>query len=260
MINSANGFSIQEQVLYEDNYLIVVNKLPGQLVQPDKKGDRSLQDYLAGYISDKRGGRAIKPGIIHRIDRPASGIVMFAAEAIALAKMNLMLTQGQIQKTYWAVVDKKPVEKKNHLIHYIYNNPKINKSFVTLNQEEGGLKAELKYEVKAESDHYMLLEIDLITGRRHQIRAQLASAGIPVKGDIKYGSRRTNREGLIHLHAREVRFKHPVSGNMILVTAPPPADRLWDYFAQELGNEISEDRMQKLQGESNVKSKIPEAN
>jgi 23S rRNA pseudouridine1911/1915/1917 synthase len=218
-------------ILYEDNHLIIVNKLPSQIVQGDKTGDRPLSEIVKQYIKEKyhKPGEVFL-GVVHRLDRPVSGIVLFARTSKALSRLNEMLKEHEIKKIYWAIVKNPPVEKSGHLIHYIYRDEKKNKSFIVTDKRKDAKKAELIYRLLQSSDKYHLIEIELLTGRHHQIRAQLAHIGCPVKGDLKYGFPRTNPDASIHLHARRLEFIHPVKNETIVIIADPPKDPLWDYF------------------------------
>lgn len=223
----------EEEVLYEDNHLFAINKRPSDIVQGDKTGDEPLSDILKRYIKDKYN----KPGnvflgVVHRLDRPASGVVMFARTSKALSRMNELIRNNEITKTYWAVVKNKPPQKEGHLIHYLIKNQSRNTSFAFPEPGKKRKKAEMKYRLLAESDNYYLLEVDLITGRHHQIRVQLSAIGCPIKGDLKYGFDRSNKDASIHLHARKVCFIHPVSNEEIIIEAPPPGDPLWDHFSK----------------------------
>ncbi len=224
-------------VLYEDNHLIIVNKVPGEIVQGDKTGDPPLSDFVKKYIKEKYN----KPGevflgTIHRIDRPVSGIVLFARTSKALERMNKMFQEKQIQKTYWAVIKEHPPKKEDHLIHYLLKNEATNKSKAYKQEHGKALKSELIYKVMASSDKYHLLEINPLTGRHHQIRAQLSEIGCPIKGDLKYGFGRSNPDGSIHLHARAIKFQHPVSNAPMFIAAPPPDEVLWNYFYKLIEN------------------------
>jgi len=217
------------QVLYEDNHIIVVNKSPGEIVQGDKTGDRPLSEELKEWLKAKYNKPGnVFVGVVHRLDRPVSGVVVFAKTSKALTRLNEMLRKGEIHKTYWAVVKKMPLPKEGLLQHWLVRNEKLNKSFVVaegekLPKEQKDAKlAKLKYQVLKEGDNYMLLEVQLLTGRHHQIRCQLAAIGCPIKGDLKYGAKRSNPDGSISLHARSVNFIHPVSKQEITVEAPPP--------------------------------------
>ncbi len=223
--------SVKPQILYEDNHLIIINKLPSQIVQGDKTGDEPLSEKVKNYIKVKYN----KPGnvflgVVHRLDRPVSGALIFARTSKALTRLNAMLQNKEITKKYWAVVNNYPPSEKDHLIHYIYRDTKKNKSYIFSNDKKGVKRAELVYTHINSSENYHLLEIELLTGRHHQIRAQLAYIGCPVKGDIKYGFPRTNQNASIHLHSRRLEFIHPVSKEKIFIEANPPADPLWDYF------------------------------
>ena len=224
--------TIESQILFEDNHIIIINKLPSQIVQGDKTGDEPLSEKVKRYIKykyDKPGNVFV--GVVHRLDRPVSGIVIFARTGKALSRLNAMLQKKEIKKIYWAIVKNRPFKETDHLIHYIYRDQKKNKSFITTNEKKGGKLAELIYRLIKSSDNYYMLEIELLTGRHHQIRAQLAYIGCPVKGDIKYGFPRTNKDASIHLHAKSIEFFHPVSKEKIIIEAEPPDDSLWDYSA-----------------------------
>ena len=217
------------QILHEDNHIIIVNKRAGDIVQGDKTGDKPLSDVIKEYIKEKYN----KPnnaylGTVHRLDRPTSGIVIFAKTSKALERLNKMLREKQIDKTYWAIVKNKPQKSEDTLIHYLKKNPKNNKSTAFKTETIGSKKAILHYKTIKELDNYFLLEIDLETGRHHQIRCQLASIGCPIKGDLKYGFNRSNKDASIHLHARKIEFIHPVSKEPILVKAPTPNDAIWN--------------------------------
>ena len=229
--------SIDQDILFEDNHLIILNKRPSDIVQGDKSGDAPLSDILKSYIKrkfDKPG--EVFLGVVHRLDRPVSGALVFARTSKALTRLNLMLRDGEIHKTYWAVVKNRPPRTEDHLIQYLTRNEEKNKSFVHENFVPGSQKAELIYHVVDQSDIYYLLEIELLTGRHHQIRAQLAAMGCPVKGDLKYGYPRSNPGGFIHLHARRIAFIHPVKKEPVRVTADPPPDKLWDFFCSQQKN------------------------
>lgn len=217
------------QVLFEDNHLIVVNKRPGDIVQGDKTGDKPLSDVVKDYIAEKydKPG-AVYLGVIHRLDRPTSGVVAFAKTSKALGRMNKLFANKETQKTYWAVVKSLPRKRKETLTHYLKRNPKQNKSYAHINEVPDSKKASLTYEVIKELNNYYLLEVDLHTGRHHQIRSQLSGINCPIKGDLKYGADRSNPDGSIHLHARKLSFVHPVRKEPITVIAPPPAeDAIW---------------------------------
>jgi 23S rRNA pseudouridine1911/1915/1917 synthase len=217
------------EVLFEDNHLLIVNKKSGDIVQGDKTGDKPLSDVVKEYIKEKYN----KPGevflgVVHRLDRPTSGIIIFARTSKALERLNKMLRERTISKTYWAVVKNTPLKKKDSLIHFLKKNPKNNKSTVFTKETDASKKAILHYLVIKKLDNYSLLEIDLETGRHHQIRAQLAYIGSPVKGDLKYGASRSNKDGSIHLHARKILFTHPVSKENISILAPIPNETIWN--------------------------------
>ncbi|MFI5220022.1 MAG: RluA family pseudouridine synthase [Bacteroidia bacterium] len=219
------------RILYEDNHLIIVNKKAGEIVQADKTGDAPLSHFIKQYLKEKYN----KPGevflgTVHRIDRPVSGIVIFARTSKALERMNEMLREKAITKTYWAVVKNKPLKENDQLTAYLKKNESQNKSYVSKSAVQGALLSELSYQLLASSDKYFLLEINLSTGRHHQIRAMLANIGCPIKGDLKYGFDRSNKDGSIHLHARSVKFIHPVSKTEIQIICPPPDEALWNYF------------------------------
>jgi len=217
------------EVLFEDNHLLIVNKKSGDIVQGDKTGDKPLSDVVKEYIKEKYN----KPGevflgVVHRLDRPTSGIIIFARTSKALERLNKMLRERTISKTYWAVVKNTPLKEKDSLIHFLKKNPKNNKSTVFTKETNASKKAILHYSVIKKLDNYSLLEIDLETGRHHQIRAQLAYIGSPIKGDLKYGASRSNKDGSIHLHARKILFTHPVSKENISVLAPIPNETIWN--------------------------------
>ncbi|MAZ73820.1 MAG: RNA pseudouridine synthase [Flavobacteriaceae bacterium] len=217
------------QVLFEDNHLLIVNKRAGDLVQGDKTGDKSLAEVVKSYIAEnynKPG--AVYLGVIHRLDRPTSGVVAFARTSKALTRMNKLFAARETEKTYWAVVKNMPPKSTDRLVHFLKRNPKQNKSYAHSNEVPGSKKAALTYSVVKELNNYYLLNIELETGRHHQIRAQLAAIGCPIKGDLKYGFDRSNKDGSIHLHARKLTFVHPVQKEALIVIAPPPEDAIWD--------------------------------
>ncbi len=222
------------EVLYEDNHIIIVSKTVNEIVQGDKTGDATLMDSVKAYIKDKYN----KPGEVfiglpHRLDRPTSGIVVFARTSKALARLNEMFRNGDVKKTYWAITANKPPQEHGTLEDYIRKNEKLNKSFIVKKESKEAKRAVLNYNVIATSDRYFLLEIDLLTGRHHQIRCQLANIGCPVKGDLKYGYPRSNPDGGLSLHARRVKFVHPVSKIDIDITAPVPDETLWNFFENQ---------------------------
>ncbi|HMM02206.1 MULTISPECIES: RNA pseudouridine synthase [unclassified Dysgonomonas] len=218
-------------VLYEDNHIIIVNKTVSEIVQGDKTGDKPLSEIVKEYLKEKYN----KPGnvfcgVTHRLDRPTSGIVVFARTSKALSRLNDMFKNKEISKTYWAIVKNTPKQPEGTLKHYLVRNEKQNKSYAYDTEKPNSKQAILHYKLIARSDKYSLLEIDLETGRHHQIRCQLAKIGSPIKGDLKYGAERSNPDGGISLHARKISFIHPVSKELIEVTAPVPEDNLWQAF------------------------------
>ena len=219
------------EILYEDNHLIVVNKAIGEMVQYDQTGDVPLEETLRAYIKEKyhKPGNVFL-GVVHRVDRPVSGVVLFARTSKALTRLNDMLKARSISKTYWAVVKNLPPQDEGTLIHYVERNTRMNRSFCYDRERPNAKQAVLHYRVLASSDRYHLLEIELETGRHHQIRCQLAHIGCPIKGDLKYGYPRSNPDGGICLHARRIAFTHPVTHAEISLTADPPDDALWNYF------------------------------
>ena len=222
---------VKDRILYEDNHLIVVNKLPGELVQGDETGDRTLADDLKEYLRVKYSKPGnVYLGIPHRLDRPTSGIVVYAKTEKALIRLNEAFRGSGVRKTYWAVVDNMPRKPESTLIHYIVRNSANNKSVAYPKEIKGSKIARLDYKLIGTSDKYYLLEIALHTGRHHQIRAQLAAIGLHIKGDLKYGFPRSNPDGGIHLHARKIVFIHPVKKEEVTIVAPPPHDPVWDYF------------------------------
>ena len=218
-------------VLYEDNHIIIINKAAGEIVQGDKTGDKSLCDTMKAYIKEKYA----KPGNVfiglpHRLDRPVSGIVVFAKTSKALERLNRMFSEGSVKKIYWALTKGIPVPAEAEIDSWILRNEKMNKSFSYHKEVKGSKRAVLHYRLAAASQNYNLIEVELKTGRHHQIRCQLSSIGCPIKGDLKYGAQRSNPDGSISLHARYIEFVHPVSKELIAVTAPLPDDRLWQSF------------------------------
>jgi 23S rRNA pseudouridine1911/1915/1917 synthase len=215
-------------VLYEDNHLIIVNKAPGEIVQGDKTGDKPLSDIIKVYLKEKyhKPGNVFC-GVTHRLDRPTSGVVVFAKTSKALSRLNEMFRNGEVDKTYWAIVKNRPAHETGSLTHYLIKTEKTNKSTAYDTEKPKTKKATLHYKHIASSDKYNLLEINLETGRHHQIRCQLAKIGCPIKGDLKYGAERSNPDGSISLHARTISFIHPVSKEKISVVAPVPEDNLW---------------------------------
>ena len=217
------------EILFEDNHIIVVNKKTGDLVQGDKTGDAPLSDILKEYIKEKYNKPGnVYLGVVHRLDRPTTGIVIFAKTLKALERLNKMLRDKTIDKTYWAVVKNKPSKASDTLINYLRKNPKNNKASVFNEDGKDRKKAILHYKTIKNLDNYHLLEIDLETGRHHQIRSQLANINCPIKGDLKYGFNRSNKNAGIHLHARKINFMHPVKKEPIEIIAPTPKDPIRD--------------------------------
>ena len=220
---------MQEQIVFEDNHLLVISKKAGQLVQGDKTGDLSLLDLIKNFIKirDQKPGNVFL-GLVHRIDRPTSGLVIYAKTSKALSRLTQMVKNREIKKTYWAVVPKSEIPKKQRLVNYLQKNEKNNKATVFPKATDGAKEAILNYEIIKILDNFQLLEVDLETGRHHQIRAQLSKIGVPIKGDLKYGSARSKPDGGIHLHARKLEFLHPVTKENIKITAPVPQnDAVW---------------------------------
>ncbi len=220
------------EVVYEDNHIIIVNKQSGEIVQGDKTGDRPLSDIVKDYIKEKyQKPGAVFLGVVHRLDRPVSGLVVFARTSKALTRLNKMFAEGEVHKTYWALVKNAPQKKEDTLTHWLVRNEKQNKSYAYATEKPNAKKAILKYRLIGKSDNYSLLEVQLMTGRHHQIRCQLAAMGCPIKGDLKYGAPRSNPDGSISLQSHRVEFIHPVSKERITVEAPLPDDPLWQAFA-----------------------------
>ena len=225
------------EVIYEDNHIIVVSKQSGEIVQGDKTGDTPLSETVKAYIKEKYAKPgAVFLGVVHRLDRPVSGLVVFARTSKALSRLNDMFRLGEVHKTYWAIVEMRneQVEMRNDIssfttiTHWLVRNEKQNKSYAYDHEVPSSKKAVLKYRLLAHGDRYSLLEVQLLTGRHHQIRCQLSAIGCPIKGDLKYGARRSNPDGSISLLARRVEFVHPVSKQPICLEAPLPADSLWE--------------------------------
>ncbi|MBO6201431.1 MAG: RNA pseudouridine synthase [Chryseobacterium sp.] len=219
----------EDQIMYEDNHMMVINKKAGQLVQGDKTGDLSLLELIKDFIKkrdDKPGNVFL--GLVHRIDRPTSGLVIYAKTSKALSRLTVMVKDREVKKTYWALVAKEMIPKSQRLVHYLQKNEKTNKATVFVKQTEGAKESILTYQIIKTLDNYQLLEIDLETGRHHQIRAQLSKIGVPIKGDLKYGAPRSNPDGGISLHARKLQFIHPVTKENIEIIAPVPKnDAVW---------------------------------
>jgi 23S rRNA pseudouridine1911/1915/1917 synthase len=227
-------------VLYEDNHLIIVNKAPSEIVQGDKTGDKPLSELIKEYLKEKyhKPGNVFC-GVTHRLDRPTSGVVVFAKTSKALSRLNEMFRNGEVDKTYWAIVKNRPPKDEDTLIHYLIKNEKTNKSTAYDSEKPNTKKAILHYKLIAVSQKYFLLEVDLETGRHHQIRCQLAKIGCPIKGDLKYGAERSNPDGSISLHARTISFVHPVSKQQIHVVAPVPDDTLWKTLESSVETNVS---------------------
>jgi len=217
------------QVIYEDNHIIAINKRVGDIVQGDKTGDTPLSDIVKQYIAIKYNKPgAVFLGVVHRLDRPTTGIVVFARTTKALSRLNKLFSERKTQKTYWAIVKSTPPKNTDTLIHFLKRNPKQNKSYAHKNEVPDSKKAILDYQVIKKLDRYSLLEIDLKTGRHHQIRSQLSAIGCPIKGDLKYGFDRSNKDGGIHLHSRKLSFIHPVKKEELVLVAPTPKDAVWE--------------------------------
>jgi 23S rRNA pseudouridine1911/1915/1917 synthase len=217
------------QVLFEDNHIIIINKRAGDIVQGDKTGDKPLSDIVKEYIKDKYNKPgSVYLGVVHRLDRPTTGIIVFARTSKALSRLNKLFANKDIQKTYWAIVGQKPPKETDTLIHWLKKNPKNNKSTAFSKDTTDTKKAILHYKIIKTLNRYYLLEVNLETGRHHQIRSQLSSIGSPIKGDLKYGFSRSNPDASIHLHSRKLEFVHPVSKENIQITACPPQDTIWD--------------------------------
>ena len=222
-------------ILYEDNHIIVVNKKGGEIVQGDKTGDVPLSDILKTYLKEKYNKPGnVYLGVVHRLDRPVSGVVLFAKTSKALPRLNKLFAEHEkVKKTYWAIVGNKPPQKSGTLTHWLTRNEKTNKAKAYDHEVPNSKKAVLDYRLLASSNRYALLEIQLHTGRHHQIRCQLAKIGLPIKGDLKYGAPRSNPDGNICLHARKLELEHPVTHGLLSITAPVPQDALWQAFCQD---------------------------
>lgn len=223
------------QPVYEDNHIIIVNKAPGEIVQGDKTGDEPLSETLKSYIKE----RDAKPGnvfmgVVHRLDRPVGGLVVFAKTSKALSRLNQMFRDGKVHKKYWLLTRGIPAEPQAELTHYITTVERTNKSYAHATEKPGSKLARLRYRTLGRSDNYTLIEVELLTGRKHQIRVQMSAIGCPIKGDLKYGDRRSNPDGSISLLAHEIEFEHPVSHNTIHVTAPIPDEPVWQAAANTI--------------------------
>jgi 23S rRNA pseudouridine1911/1915/1917 synthase len=217
------------RVIYEDNHIIAVNKMPSDIVQGDKTGDVTLADRLKRYIKEKYGKKGeVFLGVVHRLDRPVSGALLYARTSKALERLNAMFREGEVRKLYWAVVREKPPRDEDTLTHFLTRNPGANKSFASDRETPASRRARLRYRLLCSLERFHVLEIELLTGRHHQIRAQLAEIGCHIKGDLKYGAERSNPGGGIHLHAREISFMHPVRREPVRIVADPPPDAVWD--------------------------------
>jgi 23S rRNA pseudouridine1911/1915/1917 synthase len=221
------------EILFEDNHILIVNKRAGDIVQGDKTGDLPLPDILKTYLKEKyhKPGEVFL-GVVHRLDRPVSGAVIFARTSKALTRLTKMVKAREVHKTYWALVNQSPAGNGQKLVHFLRKNEKQNKSYVVNEESTGAKEAVLEYKLLASSRTIHLLEIDLLTGRHHQIRAQLAAIGCPIRGDVKYGDKRPNADGSICLHARSLSFLHPVTGVLLNVEARLPEAPPWQYFQQ----------------------------
>ncbi len=222
------------QILYEDNHVIVINKKASDIVQGDKTGDETMPDQIKEYLKvkyEKPGN--VFCGVVHRLDRPTSGAVVFARTSKALERLNAQFRDKETNKIYWAIVETKPAKSEDTLVHFLKKNEKQNKSYASQTETPGSKKAILHYKLIASSDKYHLLEVRLETGRHHQIRVQLSTIGCLIKGDVKYGARRANPDASISLHARYLDFIHPTSKEIIKITAPVPNDALWNFFEKK---------------------------
>lgn len=229
--------------VYEDNHIIIINKKPGEIVQGDKTGDEPLVETVKAYLKEKYA----KPGnvfcgVVHRLDRPVAGLVIFAKTSKALKRLNEMFRNGEVRKTYLALTRNRPPKDSDRLVHYITSTERNNKSYASLTPKKDAKQAALSYRLIGSSDHYHLLEINLETGRKHQIRVQLSAIGCPIKGDLKYGDRRSNPDGSISLQAHSIEFEHPVSHKQISVVAPLPDDNLWQAFADSVNEPSNRER------------------
>ncbi|PVX59296.1 RluA family pseudouridine synthase [Hallella colorans] len=223
------------KVVYEDNHLIIVYKESGEIVQGDKTGDTPLSETVKAYIKDKyHKPGAVFLGVVHRLDRPVSGLVIFARTSKALARLNDMFRRGDIHKTYWAITQNAPPVEQDTLTSWLQRNERQNKSYVYDKEVPNSKKAVLNYQLRSRSDRYCLIEVELLTGRHHQIRAQLSHIGCPIKGDLKYGAKRSNPDGSISLLSCKVEFVHPVSKKNIILNSPIPDDKLWRELTKDV--------------------------
>ena len=231
------SIELEKQILFEDNHIIILNKRSSQIVHSDKTGDVSLEEMVKHYLKTKYNKPGnVYCGLVHRLDRPVSGVVIFAKTEKALVRLNKMMKERQIHKTYWAIVRNCKIKEEDTLKNFLVRNEKQNKSYVTKDVNKG-LYAELDYKLLAKSDNYQLLQVNLKTGRHHQIRVQLSNIGCPIKGDLKYGFERSNKDASISLHARELEFLHPVKKEQIKIIAPLPKDSLWQWFDENISKE-----------------------
>lgn len=239
MIEESQFTNRELQILYEDNHVIVINKSASDIVQGDKTGDETLPDKIKSYLKVKyhKPGNVFC-GVVHRLDRPTSGAVVFARTSKALERLNAQFRDKETNKIYWAIVEKKPENSEGTLIHYLKKNEKQNKSYASLNELPGSKKAILHYKLIASSDKYHLIEVKLETGRHHQIRVQLSTIGCIIKGDVKYGAKRPNPDGSVGLHARYLEFYHPTTKELVKITAPVPNDPLWKFFENVPQNKL----------------------
>lgn len=229
------------EVIYEDNHIIVVNKLPGEIVQGDKTGDTPLSETVKQWIKethDKPGNVFL--GVVHRLDRPVAGLVVFAKTSKALSRLNEMFRNGDVHKTYWAITRNRPPKDCDLLTHYITTVERNNKSYASPTPKAGAKESRLRYQLLSTGERYSLVEVELLTGRKHQIRVQMSSIGCPIRGDLKYGDKRSNPDGSISLIARNIKFTHPVSGKEIDLTAPVPNERLWLELEAAANNHTSD--------------------
>ena len=226
-----------DDILYEDNHLLVVNKMAGQLVQADLTGDLALEDEIKAFIKirDNKPGNVFL-GVVHRIDRPVSGVILFAKSKKALVRMNEMMKKRELEKHYWAITENRPAELEALVIHHLVRDGKTNKSYVVSSPRGESKEARLRYKVLNISDRYTLVDVELLTGRHHQIRCQLSKIGCPIRGDLKYGAKRSLPDGSISLHSRSLTFIHPVRNESMTIVAPVPKDdNLWRFFEQNNG-------------------------
>ena len=220
-------------IVYEDNHIIIVNKTASEIVQGDKTGDTPLSEMVKAYLKAKyQKPGDVFIGVTHRLDRPVSGLVVFAKTSKALSRLNTLFKNGEVTKIYWAVVQNKPDKPQGELVHWLVRNEKQNKSYAYDHEVPRSKKAQLRYRVLTQGDNYDLVEVELLTGRHHQIRCQLSTIGCPIKGDLKYGARRSNPDGSISLQSHRIEFIHPVSKETICIEAPIPNDSLWEKLAE----------------------------